>query len=95
MEATPLLSIASSGDRQVVQIHGGLAGLLSLHKELGGLIRRLKEGECDRAHLRTADWAGAELSKSMLAAEREQGAKQVQHLKIDAWSDEWRAKHAL
>ncbi len=90
-----LLSVTTSPGGDIVTIHGDLAGIMSLRDSLNTLLTRLSQGECDHKHFRSPDWAGFELSTSMLTAEQQAGHITVHHLEVLAWSPEWKVKHGL
>ena len=90
-----LLSVVTEPDGDVVYIHADRAGLEHLRKTVDRLIKRLEKGECDHDHLHSPDWAGSELSTSMLQQEKDAGCKSVHHVKIYSWNDEWKTKHGL
>lgn len=91
----PLLSVTTGPDGDLVTLHGDQAGLELLRDRLTALLDRLAAGECDHAHLRSPDWAGFELTTTMLDGERHQGHSPVHHLEVFAWTSEWRSKHGL
>jgi Immunity protein 32 len=94
-EPSHLLSVTTSAEGDVVTIHGDIAGLEFLRATVDRLLSKLQTGQCDHDHLRTSDWAGDELSKSMLSTERDSGHNTVHHLEVLAWTDEWKEKHGL
>ncbi|MDB5346404.1 MAG: hypothetical protein JWP89_4781 [Schlesneria sp.] len=59
------------------------------------LKRKIEAGECPHDHLHSESWAGSELTETMLALERIKGCKQVHHVKVYGWPDEWAKKHGL
>jgi ectoine hydroxylase-related dioxygenase (phytanoyl-CoA dioxygenase family) len=90
-----LLSVTTAGESDAVTLHGDREGLLVLRDAVDRLLGELAKGECDHAHLRSHDWAGFELTTSMLQSEKAAGAHNVHHLQICAWTPEWRQKHGL
>jgi hypothetical protein len=90
-----LLSVTTAKSGDVVTIHGDRAGLAVLRDRVNELLVKLEREECDHEHLRSPDWAGSELTTTMLADERQSGHSTVHHLELFAWSAEWRAKHGL
>ena len=96
MEApTGLLSVVTEKGGDIVHIHGDEVGLERLARIIEAVREELRRGECGHDHLRTAAWAGSELTESMLAQEREAGATQVHHVKVYGWNPEWKRKHGL
>ena len=94
-EPSHLLSVTASPEGDVVTIHADIAGLEFLRATVDRLLSKLQTGQCDHDHLRTTDWAGDELSKSMLITERDSGHSTVHHLEVLAWTAEWKEKHGL
>jgi len=90
-----LLSVTAAPTCDVVTIHGDRAGLAVLRDRIDALLARLDREECDHAHLRTSEWAGFELTTSMLDNERASGHSTVHHLELLAWTTAWRATHGL
>jgi hypothetical protein len=90
-----LLSVVTEPGGDVVYVHADLAGLQHLRKTVDRLIKKLEHGDCDHDHLHSPEWAGSELSTSMLPQEKETGCKPVHHVKLYAWSHEWKTKHGL
>jgi hypothetical protein len=90
-----LLSVATSPEGDVVYIHANKAGLETLARVIERLKTKLEKGECDHDHLFTEEWGGHELTTTMLDPERKEGCKQVHHVKIYSWNDEWKGKHGL
>lgn len=90
-----LLSVTAAKNGDIVTIHCDRAGLEVLRDRINELIVKLAHDECDHEHLRSPDWAGAELTTTMLADERQSGHSVVHHLELFGWSAEWRAKHDL
>ncbi|AAQ58916.1 Imm32 family immunity protein [Chromobacterium violaceum] len=91
----PLLSICSSETGDSVHMHANLQGLIILQDAIINLQRKLLADQSDHEHFRSADWAGYELTTSMLESEYNSNCKQVHHLELFAWTDEWREKHKL
>lgn len=90
-----LLSVATDPDGDVVYIHADLKGLELLRKSIDRLIHHLVNGKADHDHFHSPEWAGDELTTSMLLSEKEAGCKSVHHVKVYAWTDEWKEKHGL
>lgn len=90
-----LLSVTSSVEGDYVTIHGNISGLQKLRNEIDLLLSKLQANECDHDHLRTQEWAGHELTCTMLAQEQDTGHRTVHHLELFAWTDEWQEKHGL
>jgi|JI6StandDraft_1071083.scaffolds.fasta_scaffold20932_7 hypothetical protein len=90
-----LLSVVTDPEGDVVFIHGDRAGLECLRSAIDRLLRNLAEGKTDHDHFRSTDWAGSELTTSMLSSEKEAGCRSVHHVKIYSWSDEWKKKQGL
>ena len=94
-EKPELLSFVTDSSGSVVSVHADLSGLKKLKDSVELMISKLESNECDNDHLRTEDWAGYELTASMLKSEKESGCNQVHHVKIYAWNPEWKTKHEL
>lgn len=92
---TYLLSLTTATDGDAVTVHGDREGLLVLRDALDKLLAQLSHGECDHAHLRSNDWAGLELTTTMLDKEQRAGCVNVHHLQICAWTPQWREMHGL
>jgi hypothetical protein len=90
-----LSSVTSASGGDTVTIHADKEGLLALRARLDGLLAKLDRGDSDHEHLRSADWAGFELTTSMLASERTHGHQTVHHVEIYAWSPRWKGHHGL
>jgi hypothetical protein len=90
-----LLSIVCGTDGDQVFIHADAEGLEHLAKSIKLLQNSLAKGNCDHDHLVSESWGSYELSESMLDNERKAGARQVHHVKIYAWPEEWRRKYGL
>lgn len=90
-----LLSISSTPDGAEVNLHANLEGLRLLEGEIKSLLKALENGDCPHSHLMTPTWGSDTLSESMLDEERDEGCKQVNHLKLYAWTSEWQKKHGL
>ena len=90
-----LLSVTSASSGDAVTIHADKQGLMALRARVDALLAKLERGDSDHEHLRSAEWAGFELSTSMLASERTQGHQTVHHVEIYAWSPQWKAHHGL
>lgn len=90
-----LLSVTAASTGDTVTIHADKEGLLALRARLDTLLAKLDRGASDHEHLRSAEWAGFELSTSMLTSERTHGHQSVHHVEIYAWSPEWKQRHGL
>lgn len=90
-----MLSVVTEQDGDVVYVHADLEGLETLERSISALRRRVAQGECEHDHFFTETWGGSELTETMLPQERTDGCKQVHHLKLYGWSDEWSKKHGL
>lgn len=90
-----LLSILTNSEGDVVYIHGDRTGLEYLRTVIDRLLQKLAEGETDHDHFRSPDWAGWELTTSMLTTEKEAGCKTVHHMKICSWNEEQKKKQGL
>jgi len=89
-----LLSIATDEDGTQAFMHLDLAGVNYLLKELGQMKEQLEKNDCSHLHMFTEEWGGGELTSSKLH-DQEDEKKQVHHLKIYGWNDEWKVKHKL
>lgn len=90
-----LLSATTTPDGDVVYIHADLSGLKKLQETINSMIENLESDTCDHDHLRSEDWAGYELTTTMLEYERLNKCKQVHHIKLYAWNEESKVKHGL
>jgi hypothetical protein len=90
-----MLSIAAEPTSDVVYLHADLAGLEALERAISSLRQRVANGECEDRHLFSQAWGGGELTETMLSQEQSSGCKQVHHLKLYGWTDEWAHKHGL
>lgn len=90
-----LLSVTSASSGGAVTIHADKEGLLALRARVDVLLAKLDRDASDHEHLRSAEWAGFELTTSMLASERTHGHQTVHHVEIYAWSPEWKERHGL
>ena len=90
-----LLSVTSASSGDAVTIHADKEGLLALRARLDVLLAKLDRDASDHEHLRSADWAGFELTTSMLASERTHGHQTVHHVAIYAWSPAWKEHYGL
>lgn len=90
-----LLSVTSASSGDAVTIHADKEGLLALRARVDVLLAKLDRDASDHEHLRSAEWAGFELTTSMLASERTHGHQTVHHVEIYAWSPEWKERHGL
>jgi hypothetical protein len=90
-----LLSVVTEPGGDVVYIHADHAGLEALRASIDRLLECFNQNDCHHEHLFSPDWAGWDLSTTMLEQEREAGCKTVHHIKIYAWDDEWKRKHGL
>ena len=90
-----MLSIVTDAAGDVVYVHGDLQGLEALEHAIAALRRQVENGECEDSHLFAPSWGGSDLTESMLLQEQSSGCKQVHHLKLYGWTDEWAHKHGL
>lgn len=90
-----MLSVVTEPDGDVVYIHADIAGVTQLENIVVSLKQKIESGECPHDHLHSTSWAGSELTETMLAQERSAGCKQVHHVKVYGWTDEWASKHGL
>jgi hypothetical protein len=90
-----LLSVTSASSGDAVTIHADKEGLLALRARIDVLLAKLDRDSSDHEHLRSAQWAGFELTTSMLASERTQGHQTVHHVDICAWNPEWKKHYGL
>lgn len=94
-EKPELLSVITEPSGDIVKIHTDLSGLIKLRSKIDALISSIEKDECDHVHLRSEDWAGFELTTSMLDDDKSKKYNQVHHLEILAWTTEWKNKHQL
>ncbi|MEH6631181.1 MAG: Imm32 family immunity protein [Halopseudomonas aestusnigri] len=94
-EKPELLSVVTEPDGDQVYVHVDLSGLKKLRSTIDSMISKLESDECDHDHLRSKDWAGYELTTSMLESEKTNSCTQVHHVKFYAWNAEWKKKHGL
>ncbi|WP_160298921.1 Imm32 family immunity protein [Chromobacterium vaccinii] len=92
---SPLLSVCSNSTGDEVHIHANIQGLTILQNAISNLQQKLIAGQCDHEHFRSSEWAGFELTVTMLESEIKSDCKQVHHLEVFAWTDEWREKSDL
>ncbi len=90
-----LLSVVSEKDCDTVYIHANKDGLDLLSRSIERLSKHLEKNECDHDHFFTEAWAGDELTETMLDQESKDGCRQVHHIKLYSWTDEWADKHKL
>jgi hypothetical protein len=90
-----VLNVVTEPDGDVVYIHADAAGVAALEKAIAYLKRGISAGECPHDHLFSVSWGGNELAETMLPQEKAKGCKQVHHLKLYGWTDEWALKHGL
>ncbi len=95
IEKSKLLSVVTNPEGDTVYIHADLNGLKKLRDSVVSMIESLEVGECDHDHLRTEDWAGNELTATMLDSEKAKGCGQAHHVKLYGWNTEWKNKHGL
>jgi hypothetical protein len=90
-----VLSAVAEPEGDVIYIHADAAGVAMLEKVVAHLKKGLGDGDCPHDHLMSLSWGGNELTESMLAQERAKGCKQVHHVKVYGWTDEWASRHEL
>ena len=90
-----LFSVVANPEGDTVYVHADLSGLKKLRDSIGSMITKLEAGECDHDHLRSEDWAGNELTTTMLKSEKNKGCNQVHHVKLYAWNAEWKTNCEL
>src|SRR4051812_10131549 len=85
-----LLSVVAEPDGQQIYIHGDKAGYEILANAIDRLLKHLENNQCEHDHLFRWDWGSDDLTTTMLQEERENRCTQVGHIKLYAWTDEWR-----
>lgn len=90
-----LLSAATTQNGDIVNIHANKNGLLALQASVNSLLAKLDEDICEHDHFMSESWGRDELTETMLQQEKEEGCQQVHHIKINAWTEEWKEKHKL
>jgi len=90
-----MLSVVADPNGDVVYVHADLDGLEVLERSISALRRHVAQGDCQHDHFFTVAWGGSELTETMLNQERTDGCKQVHHLKLYGWPDEWSKKYGL
>lgn len=90
-----MISFVSNPDSGEVFIHADPEGLAELERLFGALKNGVDTGDCPHTHLFGPAWGGDELAETMLEQERSAGCRQVHHVKIHGWTDEWANKHGL
>lgn len=90
-----MLSVVTEPDGDVVCIHADASGVEQLEKLVAYLKRELQTGECPHDHLHSESWGGTDLTETMLSQEKAKGCKQVHHVKVYGWTNEWASKHGL
>lgn len=90
-----MLSIVTEPNGDVVYVHADSAGIVELEAAVARLKKRLLAGDCPHDHLMSASWGGGELSETMLAEEQGKGCRQVHHITLYGWNEEWARKHGL
>jgi len=78
-----------------VFIHADLDGMAELERIFAALKNGIAAGDCPHTHLFGPAWGGDELAGTMLDQERSADCRQIHHVKIDGWTDEWAKKHGL
>ncbi|MEN8820156.1 MAG: Imm32 family immunity protein [Abyssibacter sp.] len=91
----PLLSVNTSPDGMEVSIHADAEGLKLLATEIERLRNGLEENQCEHAHFFSDAWGGDELSEVMLDSEKSESRRQARHVKLYAWTTEWKGRHGL
>ena len=90
-----MLSVVTEPEGDVVYVHADAAGIEQLEKLVAYLKRGVQAGDCPHDHLHSESWAGSELTEKMLAQEKDKGCRQVHHVKVYGWTNEWASKHGL
>jgi hypothetical protein len=90
-----LLSVVAEKDCDTVYIHTNRKGLDRLSRSIDRLRKHLENNDCDHDHFFTVAWAGDELTETMLEQETNAGCRQIHHIKLYTWTDEWVKKHKL
>ena len=90
-----MLSIVVDQAGEVVYLHADLVGLEALERAIASLRKRVANGECQDSHLFSEAWGGAELTESMMPQEQSTGCRQVHHVKLYGWTQEWAYNHGL
>lgn len=90
-----MLSVVADPNGDVVYVHADLDGLEVLERSISALRRHVAQGDCQHDHFFTVAWGGSDLTETMLNQERTDGCKQVHHLKLYGWPDEWSKKYGL
>jgi hypothetical protein len=86
-----VLSVSTSPDGDVVYIHADEAGLDFLIERLTRLRGHIQHDECEHEHFMTLAWGGHGLSERELDSEE----RQVHHVKLYGWTDEFIEHHNL
>jgi hypothetical protein len=90
-----MISIVTSAEGDIVHVHADKQGLSLLERAVAQLRLSAEKGDCGHEHLFSASWGGRELSETALGEERLAGYRQVHHLKLFGWTDEWARRHEL
>lgn len=90
-----LINALAEKDCDTIYIHANRDGLELLSRTITRLIKNLDKNECDHDHFFTESWAGDELTETMLDKESDDGCRQIHHIMLYSWSDEWAQKHKL
>jgi len=90
-----MLSVVANPEGDVLHIHGDVAGLLRLEREVRRLRELAERGECEDGHLLSESWGAGDLTETMLSNEQVNGWRQVHHVKVFGWSAEWSNRHGL
>jgi hypothetical protein len=90
-----MLSLVTDKDGDVVYLHADKSGLEQIQAVISRLLKHIEQDDCEHDHLFSESWGGNELTETMLDQERQSGCKQVHHLKVYGWTDEWAKMHEL
>ncbi len=90
-----MISFVTNPDSGEVFVHADREGLAELEQLFGALKNGVAAGDCPHTHLFAPAWGGDELAETMLDQERSTNCRQVQHVKIYGWTDDWAKKHGL
>lgn len=90
-----LLSFLCDGGDQIY-VHADEAGLEQLSQTVQMLLRKVREVKCEHEHLVSDEWGGGgELTPRTPAQIQQPDCTPVHHVKIYAWTPEWKEKNVL